>query len=111
LAGPVGGEIEAGARLTIGNVAELIEKGEAKGFGGELRRFAEGLTPGNSLWYTRTAFDRLIKDELEEWVDPDAPKRFRRMEKRARKDFGQRFWWPHGKPPERAPDLGAVGGS
>ena len=46
------------------------------------------------------------------WVDgQDAAKKFRRIEKNARKEFDQRFWWAPGDPlPERAPDLGAVGG-
>lgn len=113
LAGPVGGELESAFRLTAGNLSELAREGEAKNVGSELVNFAEGLIPGNSLWYTRTAFDRLVKDELQAYIDGGAAeRRFRRMERQAQKDFGQKYWWRPGKPtPSRAPELGAAGGS
>ena len=56
--------------------------------------------------------ERLIFDQLEAAVDPKAAKSFRMIEQRARRDYGQRFFWRPGEPaPVRAPDLGAaVGG-
>ena len=45
--------------------------------------------------------ERLIFDELEAAIDPNAAKSFRMIEQGARRDYGQRFWW-------RAPDLGAA---
>ncbi len=77
-----------------------------------VRRFADGLMPGRSLWYARLAFERLVEDEIEAAIDPIANARFRRIEKRARKDFDQRYWSRPGRGlPQRAPDLGAaVGG-
>ena len=113
LLGPVlGSELSQGVRLTVGNVQELIQTGELRNAGSDLTRFADGLLPGRSLWYTRLAWERFISDEIQAWADGGAAEaRFRRIEKAARKDFDQRFWWPHGELlPERAPDLGAAGG-
>ena len=42
-------------------------------------------------------------------VDPIANARFRRIEKRAKRDFDQRYWSRPGRGlPQRAPDLGAA---
>ncbi len=84
---------------------------EAKNAGRELSRFVEANMPGRSLWYGRLAMERLIFDELEAAIDPNAAKSFRRIEQGARRDYGQRFWWRPGTTlPRRGPDLGAVGG-
>ena len=65
--------------------------------------------PGRSLWYARLAMERLIFDQLEAAIDPNAAQSFRRIEQGARRDYGQRFFWKPGKtPPERGPDLGAA---
>ena len=86
IAGPVGGAIEDVTRLTSGQV----------------RRAFEGQD-------TRLAADRLIFDRIQSLIDPDYQQSFRRLEQRAQKDFGQRFWFGPGDTyPERAPDLGAV---
>src|SRR3546814_1111 len=113
LAGPVGGELESAFKLTAGNLSELVREGEAQNVGAELVDFASGLLPGNSLWYTRTAFDRLLKDELTAWIDGGAAeRRFRRIEQNARREFDQRFWWRPGQPlPSRAPAAERAGGS
>ncbi len=102
--GPVlGSQLVAGAKFSIGNIQELIATGEAKNAIPELRRFADGLMPGRSLWYARLAFERMVEDEIEAMIDPNANARFRRIEKRARKDFDQRYWWRPGRPlPELA---------
>ena len=99
----------AGAKFSAGNIGELIKSGEATNVVPELRRFADGLLPGRSLWYGRLAFERLIEDEIEMALDKNAASRFRRIEKRARKDFDQKFWSRPGRGlPQRAPDLSAA---
>ena len=105
LLGPVlGGQLKQGARLTIDNVRELIETGEARNAGYEAVQFAKGMIPGNSLWYMRAAFDRLIADEFVAWADPNAAERFARIERQARKEYDQGFWWrPGHATPDRAP--------
>ncbi len=66
-------------------------------------------TPGASLWWARTAFDRAVVDQLQTLIDPDAKAEFQRAAKRMQHDTGQQEWWPRGQiAPTRAPDLGAA---
>lgn len=64
-----------------------------------------------SEWYTRLATERLIFDEIDRLVDPDAPRKFQRIQRRAEREFGQRFFAPPGGGVERLPDIGAALGS
>ena len=111
-AGPVlGSQIPKALKLTLGNIQELVAEGEARNPGRELSRFIEANAPGRSLWYTRLAMERLIFDELEAAIDPNAARSFRRIEQGARRDYRQRFFWrPGTRAPQRAPDLGAATG-
>jgi hypothetical protein len=55
------------------------------------------------------AMERLIFDQLEAAIDPNAAQSFRRIERGARRDYGQRIFWKPGKTTlERGPDLGAA---
>lgn len=93
--GPGVGSLEDFLKLTGGNIRKAIE-GEDTTVARDLRRLASGFTPGGSLWYTRLAMDRMIEDQLELLADPKAKQRFRRSERRTRKEFDQRFWWRKG---------------
>ena len=118
LLGPVAGLAEETVALTWGNALQAA-KGEETDFGAELVRFAKGYTPGLSaainLWYTRAAVDHLLIHDLQEAASPGY---LRRMENRARNEFGTEYWWaPGGSPlmdsgetfgPERAPDFEAA---
>ena len=117
LLGPVAGLAEESVALTWGNALQAA-KGEETDFGAELVRFAKGNTPGLSaainLWYTRAAVDHLLIHDLQEAASPGY---LRRMENRARNEFGTEYWWaPGGSPlmdsgetlaPERTPDFEA----
>ena len=108
----LGSQVPSAIKLTLGNIQELIAEGETRNAGRELSRFIEANAPGRSLWYARLAFERLIFDELEAAIDPNAAKSFRKIEQGARRDYGQRFWWRPGTTlPRREPDLGAVDGA
>ncbi len=102
----LGSQIPKAVKLTLGNIQELAAEGEARNPGRELSRFIEANAPGRSLWYTRLAMERLIFDELEAAIDPNAARSFRRIEQGA-----QRFFWrPGTRAPQRGPDLGAAVG-
>jgi hypothetical protein len=109
LLGPaMGQQLDAGVRLTLGNVQELIQEGEAKNAGRELLRFIELMTPGQSVWYTRLAFERLIVDEAQRLIDPKAERNWSQYESRMRRETGQRYWSRPGSGLgflERSPDL------
>ena len=62
-----------------------------------------------SVWYARLAMERLIFDELEAAIDPNAARPFRMIEQRARRDYQQRFFWKPGtRTPQRLPEMGAA---
>jgi hypothetical protein len=108
LAGPVASLVDDTARLIAPNLRQVSE-GEETGFGSEASRFLRRYTPGTSIWYSRLATDRLLFDTLQSMVDPDWSGAFRRMERRARRDYGQRYFWRPGRTmPERGPDLEAA---
>jgi hypothetical protein len=61
---------------------------------------------------TRLAMDRMIWDQLQYLLDPDASNQWRQAEGRTRRSFGTQSWWKRGEmQPGRAPDLSnAIGG-
>lgn len=68
-------------------------------------RTAKGWLPGNNLWYGRTAFDRLMADQIEEFINPNIHKDWRRLEREAAQQ-GTGNWWARGDTlPSRAPDF------
>ena len=50
----------------------------------------------------------MVLHDLQEMASPGY---LRRMRRRARKDWGQDYWWEPGEPlPDRAPDIEAAAG-
>lgn len=74
--------------------------------GKTLAQHVKAWVPGSSLWYTKTATDRLLFDRLQAMIDPNYRQSFDRYERRVKKDYGQGFWWREGDTaPSRGPDL------
>lgn len=68
-------------------------------------REAKGFVPGNNLWYTRTAFDRMLADQIEEAINPDIRNARKRMHRYAAEQ-GTAYWWAPGDAlPARNPDF------
>jgi hypothetical protein len=66
-------------------------------------------TPFIRSWYTKAAFEHAVFHDMQELLSPGY---LRRMKRRAKKDFGQSFWWePGDTTPDRAPNLGAAVGA
>jgi hypothetical protein len=94
--------------LTAGNVLQLAS-GEKTHFGRELNRFLRSNTPGSTIWYLRAAWERVLMDQLQFVMDPEANKAFKQRQKFYMREFGQKFWWEPGRMmPGRAPDPGAA---
>jgi hypothetical protein len=111
LLGPVAGQVEDLTKLTVGNIQEVLE-GEDTHIGREISQFVERSFPGRTNWYTRLVTERLIFDELDKLLDPQASRYFRDIERRARKEHKQRFFWhPGRRSPERMPDFSAAIGN
>ncbi len=109
LAGPVVDTVQGVGALTYGNIAKAA-RGDDTSVGRDAVQLIKRETPGQSLWYTRLAFERLVADQLQQAADPNYRASWRRMERRA-KDQGSSFYWEPGEAaPQRAPNLGSAAG-
>lgn len=105
--GPTFGSLADVYELTKGNIDEALA-GKDTHIGAEALRFARSHTPLVNLWYGKTALDHLFMHAIQENLSPGY---LQRQKDRARKDWGQDYWWEPGESmPDRAPDLSAMGG-
>lgn len=105
IAGPSIGMLDDLRNLTLGNAVELSQ-GKDTNFGSESVKFLSKYTPGSSIWYLRAGLERQLFDRLQDWVDPDAAKKFRRKVKLYEREYGQGMWWaPNENLPSRAPNF------
>jgi hypothetical protein len=90
----------------IPNISKLIN-GEETHFAGDALYIAARYTPGNNLWYSKLALQRVVLDQLALMIDGRARDRFQRLEREAAKNYGQDYYWrPGALTPERAPSIG-----
>lgn len=115
LAGPGVGFLDDMLRFTVGNTRELV-LGEDTKAGREFVQLLRNYTPGGSLWYLRLAYEREVLDQLQQVLDPDAARSFRRRVQSAR-EYDTQFFAPpgssviRGRGSVRAPDIAnAFGG-
>lgn len=108
LSGPALGTANDLAKLTLGNVQQLI-RGEDTNAAADVVGFASRYLPGGNLWYTRLVLEREVFDQLALEADRrGARQRFNRAERRAREQ-GSGYWWrPGDTSPDRPPDVGAA---
>lgn len=107
LLGPTAGAVSDLWELTKGNLDEVIA-GKDPHAAAEAVRFLKSNTPLVNLWYTKAALEHAGLQQLQENLSPGY---LSRMRNRARKEFGQDYWWEPGEvAPERAPDLSTIGG-
>jgi hypothetical protein len=111
LAGPGVGFMGDALKFTLGNAQEAIQ-GEDTKIGREFTDMLRRYTPGGSLWYLRLAYEREVLDQLQQVLDPQAHRSFRRRARSAR-DFDTDYFAAPGRgiSGARAPDLAnAFGG-
>ena len=88
-AGPVfGGVIPDLYDITIGNVHEAAAGGPTHA-GAEAFKFVQSNTPLINLWYTRAILDRLVFQQMQEYLSPGY---LAKVRERTRKDTGQEYW-------------------
>ena len=115
---PDKGVISAAAGPMAEDVQSLLHIGIAKGADGHLRlnphaqseayKFAANHVPGNSLWYARLAFSRMMGDEAAQYGDPNYQHSWANVKHFAQQRGAPMFAPPGG--PARAPDFGrAIG--
>lgn len=111
LAGPVWDQFGSAIDLTAGSVMQYA-KDEPVPVGRKLTNFMRRNTPGAlAPWYVRTAYERMIIDELQKQVDPDAHKSFRSKVSNRKRVFGNDYFWSPGQSSaSRGPDMSAAFG-
>lgn len=83
--------------LTVGNAVQAA-RGEETDFAKEGVKFAGRYTPVLSSWWaTRAAYRRLVLDQLQYMVDPNATASWKAQERSLKSRTGQGFWWEPGK--------------
>lgn len=104
LAGPLFGMANDAAHLVRGIPAEDENTARAA------INFAGRYTPVlSSHWAARGAWRRIVLDQLQWALDPEAHKAFRRKEQTLLKERGTEFWWRPGHAvPDRGPQFGEV---
>ncbi len=109
-AGPAFGEVEKVLRATAGNAQKLLT-GKDTSFAKDALGIVRSNTPAiGSLWYTATAYNRVLLDQMNYLVDPSASKAFRRRMKKRETEYGQQYFWPLGDTsPARAPSGSSLG--
>jgi len=105
LVGPGVGLISDTAKLTVGNVADGGENA-----GRDMVDWLRRWTPGGSNWYLAAVYQREVLDQLQQAIDPQAARSFRRKVQSARKADTDFFYPPGvslvtGGGRIRAPDL------
>lgn len=117
--GPVGQLASDVWGLTGGNVLEVaggLSDGEGLGEaiegarpGRDAARFMANYNPLSSLWWSRAAFSRMVGDNLQRALDPEAEEAFERRRRKMERETGQEQWWRQGEnTPVRAPDPAAA---
>lgn len=105
--GPLAGTSNDILNATWGNVQRAItgdEKNPISSTFGDLVGVSRRFTPGQGLWYSRLAVERLIYDQIDKLTDPEYSAKRLRYESTIQKDYGQKFWWRRGDTsPRRAP--------
>lgn len=101
-AGPMIGFYSDAVNLTFGTGFLWAEQADAGDpFDAKLAarsvEFARRYTPGASLWWSRLVLEREMWDRLQEMSDPKARQKWRRKERKQRKDFGNSYWWQPGE--------------
>lgn len=108
LTGPVGGLVGDVSRAVASNVTRAAE-GKDPLIGRDIANLARRYTPGTSIWYGRLALDRLVWDQLQDFLDPEAGQQWRRRAMAAQRERGTQPYWRQGEMmPDRAPDLANI---
>jgi len=108
LLGPTAGSAASIYELTKGNIDEALA-GKDTHAGAEGVRFARSHLPLVNLWYGKAAMEHLFLHSVQENLSPGY---LDRIQNKARKDWGQRYWWEPGASFDdmRSPDFEAVAG-
>lgn len=96
IGGPVVGAISDAQGIAWRGFQAAFDSEKDFNPGKEATRVLSRYTPGSSLWYLRTAFNRMVLDQLQRETDPNYDESWARMEEAAEEE-GQSYWWAPGE--------------
>ena len=109
LAGPMVGLAADIATPIVSNASRALA-GEPTTIGRDASKFIRRNTPVlSSLWWERAAFDRIVADNLQSFLDPDARRQWQQEVRKRARDYGNRPFIGRGAASLRAPDLSNIG--
>lgn len=103
-----GGLPSAVAGPMFSDIQDLANLAGSKHPAREALKLAKSQIPGNNIWYTRLAFDRLLTDQIQTMIDPDYQQSWQRTAKWNAEQGTQTYWEPGETAPGRAPDLSNI---
>jgi hypothetical protein len=87
-----------------GSVGGVIDIAANKQHGATAARWVNDQLPFVDIWYTRAAWEHWFLHNAQENMNPGY---LARMQSRAKRDWGQDYWWrPGDAAPDRSPDWG-----
>lgn len=93
LLGPMGGDMVKLAQLTSGTANQILNGKDVTNKTNQIYMLAKSKIPGQNLWYTKTAMNRLMFDDIQNMIAPDYQQKYKRkMQKQGRSQ-----WWESGK--------------
>jgi hypothetical protein len=96
LAGPIVGTAQS--LMKAGDLYGLAEGDwTPREFASDVFKVGAREVPGINLWYSRLLIERTMLDQVEKMIDPKYDARMRRLEKKMKKDYGQKYWWRKGE--------------
>jgi hypothetical protein len=102
LFGPSAGTIIDAAAIGVGNAWDKAS-GRKTNVGAETVNLLRSNAPVINLWYAKSAIDHAGLHALQENLSPGY---LSKMKQRAKKDWGQDYWWEPGTgAPDRGPDI------
>jgi hypothetical protein len=111
IAGPVVGTVSDFANVPISNTAAFL-RGENPHLGRDVSNLVRFNTPvASSLWYARAGWGRLVADNLQSLLDPEAEQTWRNQVRKQQRERGTQPWWEPGSlVPDRGPDISNIVG-
>lgn len=92
LLGPMGGDMVKLASLTSGTANQILNGKDVTNKPNQVYMLLKSKIPGNNLWYTKTAMNRLMFDDIQNMIAPDYQQKYKRkMQKQGRSQ-----WWDSG---------------
>ncbi len=93
LLGPMGGDMVKLASLTSGTANQILNGKDVTSKTNQMYMLAKSKIPGQNLWYTKTAMNRLMFDDIQNMIAPDYQQKYKRkMQKQGRSQ-----WWETGE--------------